>query len=117
MPDSLNPTCVTGQRGYYDKDGSIPVARLPIFVTNTVPTNGRAAFQVADFQTGGDPLATFEYTVCASGRLPPLGTTQVAWLNTDGSPASTPGTPAFVYGQAASIPPSCRCLTGHCVSE
>jgi hypothetical protein len=105
VPDSLNPNCgVTGQRGFYDKDGSIPVA-VPIFVTNTVPTNGVLHFRWPDFQgVVADPLATFEYTICASGPLPPLGTTQDAWLNTDGSPASTPGTPAYVAAQNCLYP-------------
>ena len=100
VPDYLNPNCgVAGNRGYYDKDGSIPIA-VPIYVTNTVPTNGLLHFRWPDFQVGGDPSATFEYVVCASGTLPenpppPL----VAWLNADGSPASTPGTPAFITGQ------------------
>lgn len=98
VPDSTNPACVTGQRGYYDKDGSVPVNPLPFFVTNTVPANGQLHFRWPDNNTG-DPLATFEYEVCGSGPLPPPGTTQVAWLNTDGSPASTPGTPAFITAQ------------------
>jgi hypothetical protein len=104
VPDSLNPGCVTGARGYYDKDGSIPVNSLPIFVTNTVPINGQLHFRWPDFQTGGDPLATFEYTVCGTGALTPLGSVQDAWLNTDGSPASTPGVPAYIPAQVCLYP-------------
>jgi len=96
VPDSINPDCVTGQRGYYDKDRSIPGGSLSFFVTNTVPTNDQLHFRWPDVQTGGDPLADFEYTVCGTGPLPDAGTAQVAWLNTDGSAASTPGTPAYV---------------------
>lgn len=108
VPDSLNPNCVTGMRGYYDKDGSVPVS-VPIFVTNTVPTNSQLHFRWPDFQTGGDPLATFEYTVCAPGPLPvepddPDIDTQVAWLNTDGTLASTPGTPAYITAQDCLAP-------------
>jgi len=99
VPDSLNPGCVTGERGYYDKDGSHPEGTIPYFVTNTIPTNGKLHFRWPDFQGEvRDPLATFEYEVCASGPLPEPGTTLVAWLNTDGTPASTPGTPAFITG-------------------
>ena len=94
MPDSLSPNCVTGQRGYYDKNGGTPSGSLPIFVTNTVPTNDQLHFRWPDFQAGGDPYASFDYTVCGPGLLPAL--TDVAWLNTDGSPASTAGTPAYI---------------------
>jgi hypothetical protein len=104
VPDSVNPSCVTGMRGYYDKDGSVPVSPLPIFVTNTVPTNGQLHFRWTDFQAGGDPLATFEYDVCAPGPLPEVPNTQVAWLNTDGSPASTAGTPAYITAQDCLLP-------------
>ncbi len=97
VPNSINPDCVIGERGYYDKDGSVPVGALPFFVTNF--TGGQLHFRWPDFQAGGDPLATFDYAVCASGPLPPPGTTKVAWLNADGSPASTPGTPAYITAQ------------------
>ncbi len=99
VPDSLNANCVMGERGYYDKDGSIPTGTLPYFVTDTLPANDQLHFRWPDFQTGGDPLADFEYAVCGTGPPPAPGTTQVAWLNIDGSPASTAGTPAFVTGQ------------------
>jgi len=105
VPDSLNPNCVTGERGYYDKDGSIPEGALPIVVTNTVPTNFQLHFQWPDSlsESGGDPLATFQYTVCGSGPLPedltPPQDTFVAWLNTDGSSASSPGTAAYIMAQ------------------
>ena len=100
VPDILNPDCVTGERGYYDKDGTVFGHGLPIYVTNTVPTNGKLHFRWPDFQGDvHDALATFEYEVCASGPLPSPGTTKVAWLNTDKSPASTPGTPAFIVAQ------------------
>jgi hypothetical protein len=92
VPDSLNPNCVTGQRGYYDKDGSIPANGLPYFVTN-FPTTDQLHFRWPD-QAGGDPLATFQYTICGSGALP--NQTFVAWLNGDGTPASTSGTPAYI---------------------
>jgi hypothetical protein len=94
VPDSLNPNCVTGKRGYYDKNGSIPAGALPYFVTNLV---SQAHFRWPDFSTGGDPFATFEYAVCGPGPLPAI--TDVAWLNLDGSPASTPGTPAYLVAQ------------------
>jgi hypothetical protein len=94
VPDSLNPSCFTGQRGYYDKDGSIPAGALLYFVTNLV---SQQHFRWPDFQTGGDPFATFEYTICGPGPLPEI--TDVAWLNMDGSPASTPGTPAYLVAQ------------------
>lgn len=97
VPDSLNPDCVTGHRGYYDKDGSVPTGTLPYFVTNTVPTNDQLHFRWPDFQTGGDPYATFEYAVCGTGLLPAM--TDVAWLNTNGNPASTPGDPAYIPAQ------------------
>jgi len=93
VPNSTDLCLVFGQRGYYDKDGSIPGTGLPIFVTNNQPT---LHFRWNDFQPGGDPLATFEYTACGPGTasLP-----KVAWLNTDGTPASTSGTPAYIAGQ------------------
>ena len=97
VPNSINPNCVIGERGYYDKDGSVPVGALPFFVTNFA--GGQLHFRWPDFQAGGDPLATFDYAVCGSGPLPPPGATQVAWLNADGSPASTPGTPAYIQAQ------------------
>ncbi len=98
VPDTLNPACVTGQRGYYDKDGSIPVA-VPVFVTNTVSVNQQLHFRWPDFQAGGDPLATFDYFVCATGPVPALGSTLVAWLNDNGHPASEPGNPAYIPAQ------------------
>ena len=98
VPDSLNTNCVTGQRGYYDMDGSVPV-EVPIYVTNTVPTNGHLHFRWPDFQTGGDPLAAFEYTICATGAAPPVSSMQVAWLNDNGHPASEPGNPAYITAQ------------------
>jgi hypothetical protein len=101
VPDSINPACVTGLRGYYDKDGSIPANPLSFFVTNFTT---QLHFRWPDFQAGGDPLATFEYTVCAPGALPETPNTQVAWLNTDGSPASTPGTPAYIDAQDCLVP-------------
>ncbi len=95
VPNSLTPTCtVTGERGYYDKNGAVPSGTLPIVVTNTVPTDDQMHFRWPDFQTGGDPYATFEYSVCGPGELPSL--TDVAWLNIDGTPASAPGTPAYI---------------------
>jgi hypothetical protein len=102
VPDSLSPNCVTGERGYYDKNGSIPTGALPIFVTNTVPANNQLHFRWPDFQAGGDPFATFEYTVCGPGALPEI--TDVAWLNSDGSPASTPGTPAYIPAEDCLAP-------------
>lgn len=103
VPDSLSsPGCVAlqggyvaVQRGFYDKDGGFGQA-VPVVVTNTVPSNYQLHFQWPD-QAGGDALATFQYTVCASDALPSLS--YIAWLNTDGSPASTPGTPAYVVAQ------------------
>ena len=95
VPDTLNPDCVTGQRGFYDKNGVAADNALLYFVTNTIPTNGQLHFRWPDFETGGDPAAAFEYSICGPGPLPEGGT-QVAWLNTDNSPASQPGTPAFI---------------------
>ena len=84
VPDTVNPDCVSGTRGYYDKDGTIPTAGLQYFVTNTLsaPVNGQLHFRwptvVAD---NGDPAAAFEYSVCGPGTLPAGGLdTQVAWL-------------------------------------
>ena len=77
VPDSLNPDCVSGMRGYYDSDGSVPVNPVPYFVTNTIPTNAQLHFRWPDDNTG-DPLATFEYTVCASGPTPAPGSASVA---------------------------------------
>jgi hypothetical protein len=96
VPDSLNPNCMTGQRGFYDKDGSIPAGAVPYFVTNFSSADQRH-FRWPDFQAGGDPFATFQYTICGTGPVPEL--TDVAWLNMDGSPASTPGTPAYITAQ------------------
>ena len=96
VPDSINPNCVTGQRGYYDKDGSHPAGALQFFVTNTVSANDQLHFRWPDLAEvlNNDPAATFKYSVCGTGGLP--DDTQVAWLNIDGSPAGTPGTPAYV---------------------
>jgi hypothetical protein len=105
VPDYLDPNCITGMRGYYDKDGSIPTGTLPYFVTNTLAAANDLHFRWPDFQAGGDPLATFEYTVCAQGPVPEVPNTQVAWLNTDGTPASTSGAPpAFIAAQACLLP-------------
>jgi hypothetical protein len=100
VPDSVNTGCVTVSRGFYDKDGSNPGGTLPIFVTNTILSNNQLNFRWPDFQgVVHDPLATFEYTICAPGPLPEVANTQVAWLNTNGHPASEPGTPAFIQAQ------------------
>ena len=86
---------VTGERGYYDRDGTVG-SPIPYFVTVTNPDPAHEAlhFRWPDDNTG-DPRATFEYDVCAPDPIPD-GTTQVAWLNQDGTPANTPGTPAFI---------------------
>lgn len=110
VPNSLNPDCVTGHRGYYDKDGSHPANSLDIFVTDTVPTNNQLNFRWLDVQAGGDPLATFEYDVCASGTLnpapepPDVSNIQVAWLDTFGNPASEGGPPAYIHAQLCLAP-------------
>ena len=117
VPDSINPGCVTGDRGYYDKDGSVPSGTLPYFVTNTIPTNDQLHFRWPDFETGGDPLATFDYTVCAPGPLPEVPNTQVAWLNTNGNPASTPGTPAYITAQDCLAPKILPAPYGTLVSD
>lgn len=97
VPDIINPSgCIMGSRGFYDKDGSIPGSPLPYYVTNTVPTNGQLHFRWP--VSPGDPLATFEYTVCAPDPQPPAGVLQVAWL-TDNS-----GNPLFITAQDC-IPP------------
>ncbi|HEV7413961.1 MAG TPA: hypothetical protein VGP14_09905 [Casimicrobiaceae bacterium] len=92
VPDSLNPDCVSGQRGYYDKDGSIPSGVLPYFVTNTLPTNAQLHFRWPTIVAqNGDPAAAFEYSVCGPGVLPEEGLdTQVAWLT------DVAGNPAFI---------------------
>jgi hypothetical protein len=105
VPDTTSVSgCVTlqggsiaGERGFYDKSGLPPAGTLPIFVTNMILTDDQMHFRWPDFETGGDPLATFEYTVCASGPLPQ--NTLVAWLNADGTPASTPGTPVYISAE------------------
>jgi hypothetical protein len=97
---------LTGQRGYYDKDGTVGAA-VPYFVTvtNPNPANEALHFRWPDFQGNvRDPLAAFEYTICGSGPLPEVSSTTVAWLNTDGSPASTAGTPAYLPAQGCLLP-------------
>lgn len=107
VPDSINQNCgVSGTRGFYDKNGNIPNP-VPYYVTNTVPSNGLLHFRwpvlAGDVGSnlGLDAAATFEYTICAVGTQPPLpptpGFTEVAWLNTDGSPTSnTTGNPVLI---------------------
>jgi hypothetical protein len=92
VPDSLNPDCVSGTRGYYDKDGTIPSAPLSYFVTNTLPTNNQLHFRWPTIiAENGDPAADFEYSVCGPGTLPEGGLdTQVAWLT------DVAGNPAFI---------------------
>ena len=103
VPNSITNCGVSdGQRDFYDKDGSTPVG-VPYFVTNTVPINGQLHFRWptnagdVGFEEGLDPAAAFQYSVCASGTVG--GTIRVAWLNTDGTPSSTLGTPVFLAGQ------------------
>src|SRR5262249_42201209 len=71
VPNSLDPLCVTGERGYYDKDGVVR-SSVQYFVTNTVPSNGHLQFRWPDggIGTGVDSAATFEYTICSSGPVP-----------------------------------------------
>jgi hypothetical protein len=95
---STSPTdtkCVTGQRGFYDKDGATSVNFcdvVPYSATNTVATDGKLHFAWPLDTTTGDPAAAFQYTVNGTGLLPPPGSTKVAWLNTNGTPTSQPGT-------------------------
>jgi hypothetical protein len=90
VPDSINPQCVTGERGYYDKDGVVRDP-LPYFVTNTLPSNAQLHFRWPDTGVGSNPRATFEYAVCGPGGLPEEGLdTQVAWLT------DVAGNPAFI---------------------
>jgi hypothetical protein len=105
VPNSLDPTCVTGERGYYDKDG-ISRSGVQYFVTNTVPTNGHLQFRWPDsaIGTGVDSAATFEYTICSSGPVPAHGSQQVAWLNKDGTLASTPGVPDYIPALDCMVP-------------
>ena len=108
VPDFLNSECITGQRGYHDKNGFIPAptATLPIFVTNFT-TSSQVHFRWAQ-DISGDPAAAFEYTVCAPGSIEDVNQdTQVAWLNTLGDPA-TSGTPVFITAQDCEppIPPA-----------
>ncbi len=101
VPNSITNCGVGGERDSYDKDGSAPQG-VPYFVTNTVPVNGQLHFRWpttfgnVGFDVGHDPAAAFQYSVCASGPLVTDAPISVAWLNTDGTPTSTLGTPAFV---------------------
>lgn len=82
VPNSSNPCVVTGQRGFYDKDGSTG-GTLPLFVTNTSSTNRQVHFRWPD-GVAGDPRAAFEYSVC--GTVP----TDLAWLTDSNGPVFTP---------------------------
>jgi hypothetical protein len=82
VPNSSNPCVVTGQRGFYDKDGSTG-GTLPLFVTNTVSTNHQVHFRWPD-GVAGDPRATFEYSVCDT--IP----ADLAWLTDSNGPAFIP---------------------------
>ena len=81
VPNSSNPCVVTGQRGFYDKDGSTG-GTLPLFVTNTVSTNHQVHFRWPD-GVAGDPRAAFEYSVCDT--VP----TDLAWLTDSNGPVFT----------------------------
>jgi hypothetical protein len=105
VPNNLVGACViAGDRGAYDKDGS-PPNTVSIFVTNTIPSNGRVHFRWP-VDNSGDPAAAFIYTVTCPGPLPP--TTYVAWFNTDGTPSTgTKGTPDFISVDDEANPLDC----------
>jgi hypothetical protein len=87
------------QRGPYDADGSscmeLQVPYLADFVSS-----GAQSFSFLELS--GNQHPTIEYllswnAVDITGW--PAFQPQVAWLNTDGTPASQPGTPAFIPAQ------------------
>lgn len=102
VPNSLTPHCITGERGFYDKDGGVR-GGLPYVATNFGADLLHFKWPDSTIADGVDALATFEYEVCAPGPAPAAGTTQVAWLNTNGHSASESGTPAFITAQNCNV--------------
>lgn len=113
------PGYATGQRNGYNKDG-VKEQCVPVLYTftNTILTDDTVHLS---WDTQSQPNAAFMYSMNWRPRSvektnpnslnpSPIGwpTTprpQVAWLNTDGSDASIPGTPKYVPGLA--------CLSGN----
>jgi hypothetical protein len=92
VPSSTYVATVT--RGFYDVDGVSTIgtnlcATVPYTVSTIVGTSKRHFAWPISGATS-DPAATFQYTFNNDAL------TLVAWFNTDGSPASSPGTPDFI---------------------
>ena len=110
------PGYAAGMRNAYNKDG-VQTACVPVLYTftNSILSSPYDQVQLS-WDTTSQPNAAFEYSV--NWRLRPVvtsnpGSTQpspigwpvtprpgVAWLNTDGSLTTVPGTPAFIPGLA-----------------
>jgi hypothetical protein len=99
VPDSLNPDTIEVERGSWDKNGNTAGAcsGIPYFVTNNLSANDQLHFRWLISGTGSDSAAAFQFTVFGDGPSP--AQTNVAWWNTNGTPASGPGTPDFIPGQ------------------
>ena len=96
VPDSLNPTGVQVERGFYDKNGDTPDDLCaPVSYTVTNFGSGLRHFEWPFTGSDSDPAAAFLYTVDSSVAL-----TQVAWLE------SPPGTPVFIDGPLCLAPPT-----------
>lgn len=96
-----DPGSVWLQRGAYNKDGSC--ASTDYFVSNTIPQDATLHFRwpVATSDPLGQPYAAFLYAVNFAGIQVPVP--QVAWLNTDGTPATSSDptvVPAYVPAPA-----------------
>jgi hypothetical protein len=112
------PGYSTGNRGKYNKDGSTCI-KVPYTFTNTILVDNTVHLS---WDTGIQPSPTFLYSMNWQPRNVEPATTGnpssanplagwtimprplVAWLNTDGTSVSIPGTPAYVPGLA--------CLSG-----
>jgi len=89
---------LTGVQGPYSKDGAcVPVS---YFVSNMLSLNRQLHFRWPVTGTGAQPTAVFAYSITLPATLttPTSRTPKVAWLNLDGSPAtSSNGTDQPVY--------------------
>jgi len=99
-PSTTDSQYVTGSRSPLNKDGTC-TATTDYFVSNMLPSNGRLHFRWPVDIVDGQPSAVFRYTVNL-----PSSTAMVAWLNTDGTPATDSDPSVF-----PSFIPAPACLT------
>lgn len=106
VSDSTSPSTtslqyVTGLRSPLNKDGAGTCSATDYFVSNMLPSNGRLHFRWPVDIIDGQPSAVFKYTMNL-----PSSNAMVAWLNTDGTPATGSDPNVFPY-----FIPAAACLT------